>query len=104
MFFYFVYLFVQNHLPHYLSRLGRVLLYFAGELLKLAAELLREGLHTAEILEGYSVAYIKAQEILPSLVCHTVTDVRDAKQLAFAIKAVIGSKQYGFEVCRQRNR
>lgn len=70
----------------------------AGELLKLAAELLREGLHTAEILEGYRAAYIKAQEILPSLVCHTVTDVRDAKQLAFAIKTVIGSKQYGFEV------
>ncbi|CAM9234574.1 unnamed protein product [Scytosiphon promiscuus] len=68
-----------------------------GELLKLAAELLREGLHTAEILEGYRAAYIKAQEILPTLVCHTVTDVRDAKQLAFAIKTVIGSKQYGFE-------
>ena len=70
----------------------------AGELLNLAAELLREGLHTAEILEGYRAAYIKAQEILPSLVCHTVTDVRNAKQLAFAIKTVIGSKQYGFEV------
>lgn len=70
----------------------------SGELLKLAAELLREGLHTAEILEGYRAAYIKAQEILPTLVCHTVTDVRDAKQLAFAIKTVIGSKQYGFEV------
>ncbi|CAM9650222.1 unnamed protein product [Ectocarpus fasciculatus] len=68
-----------------------------GELLKLAADLLREGLHTAEILEGYRAAYIKAQEILPSLVCHTVADVRDPKQLAFAIKTVIGSKQYGFE-------
>ncbi|CAN0136196.1 unnamed protein product, partial [Laminaria digitata] len=69
----------------------------AGELLKLAAELLREGLHTAEILEGYRAAYIKTQTILPTLVCHTVADVRDKKQLAFAIKAVIGSKQYGFE-------
>ncbi|CAN0106406.1 unnamed protein product, partial [Ectocarpus sp. 12 AP-2014] len=68
-----------------------------GELLKLAADLLREGLHTAEILEGYRAAYIKTQEILPSLVCHTVADVRDPKQLAFAIKTVIGSKQYGFE-------
>lgn len=70
----------------------------AGELLKLAAELLREGLHTAEILEGYNAAYVKAQEILPTLVCHSVKDVRDAKQLAFAVKSVIGSKQYGFEV------
>ena len=69
-----------------------------GELLKLAAELLREGLHTAEILEGYRTAYMKAQEILPTLVCHTVKNVRDSKELAFAIKTVIGSKQYGFEV------
>lgn len=68
-----------------------------GELLKLAAELLREGLHTAEILEGYRAAYAKAQEVLPSLVCHTVSDMRDEKQLAFAIKTTIGSKQYGFE-------
>ncbi|CAM9857273.1 unnamed protein product [Ascophyllum nodosum] len=68
-----------------------------GELLKLAAELLREGLHTAEILEGYRTAYMKAQEILPTLVCHTVKNVRDSKELAFAIKTVIGSKQYGFE-------
>lgn len=71
---------------------------FAGELLKLAADLLREGLHTAEILEGYQAAYLKVQGILPSLVCHTVKDVRSKDQLAFAIKAVIGSKQYGFEV------
>lgn len=69
-----------------------------GELLRLAAELLREGLHTAEILEGYRAAYIKAQEILPDLVCHTVKDVRDPQQLSAAIKTVIGSKQYGFEV------
>eukprot|EP00904_Undaria_pinnatifida_P004243 jgi/Undpi1/1381/HiC_scaffold_11.g04773.m1 len=68
-----------------------------GELLKLAAELLREGLHTAEILEGYRAAYIQAQAVLPTLVCHTVADVRDKKQLTFAIKGVIGSKQYGFE-------
>lgn len=59
---------------------------------------MREGLHTAEILEGYRAAYVKAQEILPTLVCHTIEDVRDQKQVTFAIKAVIGSKQYGFEV------
>lgn len=34
--------------------------------------------------------------------CHTVTDMRDPKQLAFAIKTVIGSKQYGFEVRRNK--
>lgn len=77
---------------------SRNLSSFAGELLKLAADLLREGLHTAEILEGYQAAYLKVQDILPSLVCHTVKDVRSKDQLAFAIKAVIGSKQYGFEV------
>jgi T-complex protein 1 subunit theta len=69
----------------------------AGEMLLLAAELLRQGLHTAEILEGYKRAYAKAQEILPSLVCHTVTDVRNREQVTFAIKTCLASKQYGFE-------
>ncbi|CAN0229270.1 unnamed protein product, partial [Discosporangium mesarthrocarpum] len=70
---------------------------FTGELLQLAGELLQEGLHTAEVLEGYRSAYVKVQEVLPTLVCHTIRDVRDGAQLAFAIKSVLGSKQYGFE-------
>lgn len=63
-----------------------------------AGELLRQGLHTAEILEGYKRAFEKCMEELPSLVCHTVQDVRDKAQLVYAIKTTLASKQYGFEV------
>eukprot|EP00953_Heterococcus_sp_UTEX-ZZ885_P016326 9181-Heterococcus_DN1.PRE.2 len=62
-----------------------------------AGELLRQGLHTAEILEGYKRAFEKCMEELPSLVCHTVEDVRDKAQLVYAIKTTLASKQYGFE-------
>jgi len=70
---------------------------FAGELLKLAEDLLRNGLHTAEIVSGYQRALEKTFEILPSLVVKTVENVRDPAQLRAAIKAVLATKQYGYE-------
>lgn len=70
---------------------------FAGELLRHAEELIRNGLHTAEIVEGYQRAYDKALKILPELVVDSVTDVRDKAQLKKGIKAVISTKQYGYE-------
>jgi len=70
---------------------------FAGELLKLAEELIRNGLHPAEIVTGYQRAYQKALEILPELVIKTVEDVRDPVQLTAAIKSVLSTKQFGYE-------
>lgn len=70
---------------------------FAGELLKLAEELLKNGLHTSEIVTGYQRAYDKTLEILPSLVVKTVQNIRDPAELKLAIKSVIGTKQYGYE-------
>lgn len=70
---------------------------FAGELLKLAGELLSDGLHTAEIVSGYNRAYQKTLEILPQLVVKTVTDVRDTEEMEKAIKSVLSTKQYGYE-------
>jgi T-complex protein 1 subunit theta len=70
---------------------------FAGELLKNAESLIKEGLHTAEIVEGYQRAYEKALEILPTLVVKSVTDIRDRAQMVEAIKSVIASKQFGYE-------
>ncbi|CAM9573539.1 unnamed protein product, partial [Heterosigma akashiwo] len=37
---------------------------FAGELLKLATDLLRMGLHTSEIVEGYRRAYEHCKEVM----------------------------------------
>lgn len=70
---------------------------FAGELLKHAEELIRNGLHTSEIVEGYQRAYEKALLILPELVVDTVENVRDATQLQRGIKAVLATKHYGYE-------
>lgn len=70
---------------------------FAGELLKLAEDLLRSGLHTAEIVTGYQRALEKTFEILPSLVVKTITDIRDPVQLKEAVKSVLATKQYGYE-------
>jgi T-complex protein 1 subunit theta len=66
-------------------------------MLKMAEDLIRQGLHTSEIVNGYLRAYEKTLEILPTLVCKTITDVRERDQLFAGIKSVISTKQYGFE-------
>lgn len=70
---------------------------FAGELLKLAEDLLRSGLHTAEIVTGYQRALDKTFEILPELVVKTIQNIRDPKELKEAVKSVLATKQYGYE-------
>ncbi|XP_059475023.1 T-complex protein 1 subunit theta [Neocloeon triangulifer] len=70
---------------------------FAGALLEAAEDLLRMGLTPTEVVEGYELALEKALEILPTLVCKEVKDLRDAKQVEEALKTAISSKQYGQE-------
>jgi T-complex protein 1 subunit theta len=70
---------------------------FGGELLNLAESLLRQGLHTAEIVEGYQRAYNKVLELLPTLVVKSVTDIRDEQEMKVVIKPIIATKQYGYE-------
>ncbi|GAB0091090.1 chaperonin containing TCP1 subunit 8 [Sergentomyia squamirostris] len=68
-----------------------------GALLTESEELLRLGVTTSEIVEGYEKALVKVQEILPELVCHEIKDCRDFAQAKEAIRASIMSKQYGNE-------
>ena len=70
---------------------------FGGELLKLAEDLIRDGLHTSEIVTGYQRAYEKALELLPTLVVKSVQNVRDREEMIGAIKSVIATKQSGYE-------
>ena len=65
--------------------------------MKLAEDLLRSGLHTAEIVTGYQRALEKTFEILPTLVVKTVQNIRDPIELKEAIKSVLATKQYGYE-------
>jgi len=69
----------------------------AGELLRLAADLLQEGLHPSEIVAGYKTAFDYTLETLPKLVCHRVEDPRDPVALKRAIKSVLMAKQLGHE-------
>ncbi|XP_036333003.1 T-complex protein 1 subunit theta-like [Rhagoletis pomonella] len=70
---------------------------FAGALLEAAEELLRLGITTSEIADGYEKALEKALEILPKLVCHEIEDYRDVNKVTECLKTAIMSKQYGQE-------
>lgn len=71
----------------------------AGELLELAEELLKNGLHISEVISGYKVASAKAIEHLDTLVTKTAdaSVFADARALAQCIESVIASKQWGNE-------
>ncbi|XP_046977855.1 T-complex protein 1 subunit theta [Vanessa cardui] len=69
----------------------------SGALLEAAEELLRLGVTTSEIAEGYERALDKCLEILPELVCHEIKDCKNFDDVVNSIKPAIMSKQYGNE-------
>lgn len=74
--------------------------YITGELLTLAENLLRIGVHPSEVVEGYKKAAdtaMKALEDLASSHGYTLENPRDEKELAKALVPVIAAKQAGFE-------
>jgi T-complex protein 1 subunit theta len=70
---------------------------FAGELLKTSEDLLKQGLHTAEVVSGFQRAYERTLELLPSMVARTLDNIRDKEQMVAGVKSVISTKQYGYE-------
>ncbi|KAI5646020.1 TCP-1/cpn60 chaperonin family domain-containing protein [Phthorimaea operculella] len=69
----------------------------SGALLEAAEELLRLGVTTSEIAEGYENALDKCLEILPELVCHEIKDFKSIEAVTKGIMPAIMSKQYGNE-------
>lgn len=69
----------------------------AGELLKKAEELIRMGLKTSEIAQGFERAGKYALEVLEELEVDKVEDIRDQAELAKAIRTVVAAKQSGSE-------
>ncbi|KFY27347.1 hypothetical protein V493_03555 [Pseudogymnoascus sp. VKM F-4281 (FW-2241)] len=69
----------------------------AGELLKKAEDLLRMGLKTSDIVQGYERAQKYALEVLDELTVDKVEDMRSQKELSKAIRTVVASKQCGSE-------
>uniref|UniRef100_A0A383VL87 CCT-theta n=1 Tax=Tetradesmus obliquus TaxID=3088 RepID=A0A383VL87_TETOB len=76
-----------------------LVLTLAGELLGNAEVLLRDGLHTSEIAEGYQRASDKALSVLESLVLPgtDTLDVKDKAAVALRLRGAISSKQLGYE-------
>lgn len=75
---------------------------FAGELLTKAEELLKLGVHPSEIVDGYKKASVKAYAELEALASSKgaaprLEDPRDRAQLIAVLRAVIASKQGGYE-------
>lgn len=55
------------------------------------------GLHPSEILIGYEKAGKLVQDEIEKMVCYTVKDIHDEKEVLRCMKASIASKQYGLE-------
>ncbi|KAL9124618.1 MAG: hypothetical protein Q9217_006063 [Psora testacea] len=68
-----------------------------GEMLKKAEELLRMGLKTSDVVQGFELAQGEALKCLNQLVVDKVADARSQKELAKAIRTVVASKQSGSE-------
>lgn len=76
-----------------------LVLTLAGELLGNAEVLLRDGLHTAEIADGYQRAADKALQVLDGLVLSgtDTLDVKDKAAVALRLRGSVSSKQIGYE-------
>mmetsp|Transcript_11966 Transcript_11966/g.35927 ORF Transcript_11966/g.35927 Transcript_11966/m.35927 type:complete len:556 (-) Transcript_11966:2647-4314(-) len=72
---------------------------FAGELLANAEGLLRDGLHTSEVADGYTRSAAKALDIIDTLVIpgSDKLDVRDRAAVAKRIRGSVSAKQQGLE-------
>ena len=69
---------------------------FAGQLLEKCEELLRQGLYTTDIVEGYRKAGDKLAELLPTLVTKVLEPQElNVVSLAEAIAPVLAAKQFG---------
>jgi T-complex protein 1 subunit theta len=74
-----------------------LILSLAGELMRQAETLLRMGLHTSDIIAGYSKAGEKALQILNDLAVEKVTDLRNKDAVARAMRSAVSSKMFGYE-------
>ncbi|KAA8491814.1 T-complex protein 1 subunit theta [Porphyridium purpureum] len=70
---------------------------FGAQLMSNAALLIKMGLHTAEIIQGYGRAAAFAMTELEAMSIKSVTDPADREQVAVALRSAIASKLFGME-------
>jgi T-complex protein 1 subunit theta len=64
----------------------------AGELLNLASQLIKSGVHPSDILVGYEKAMKKCIELMDQAPKYQITDLRDVHEVSKILKPIIGSK------------
>lgn len=69
----------------------------SGALLEAADELLRLGVTTTEIADGYERALDKCLEILPKLISYEIKDCKNYDEVVKGVRSSIMAKQYGNE-------
>jgi len=69
----------------------------AGELLKGAEDLLKEGIHATDILKGYELAKDKALEKLDTNRVWSCSDVKSVEQITKSIRTAMASRDFGNE-------
>ncbi|KAF7122702.1 hypothetical protein CNMCM5793_000812 [Aspergillus hiratsukae] len=74
-----------------------MVIVLAGELLKKAEELLRMGLKTSDITQGYEKAQNYALKVLEDLEVDRLKELRSQPELCKALRTVVASKQSGTE-------
>ncbi|EAW10427.1 chaperonin-containing T-complex subunit CCT8 [Aspergillus clavatus NRRL 1] len=74
-----------------------LVIILAGELLKKAEELLRMGLKTSDITQGYEKAQNYALKVLEELEVDRLKEMRSQTELSKALRTVVASKQSGTE-------
>jgi len=72
-------------------------LILIGELLQKAETLIHKGLHTSEVIAGYTAAGRKSAELLEGMSVLTIEDPRDPEAIAKILRSVITAKQFGYE-------
>jgi len=72
-------------------------LILVGELLQKAESLIQKGLHTSEVIAGYTAAGRKAVELLEGMGVFTVENPRDETKVSQVLRSIITAKQFGYE-------
>lgn len=67
---------------------------FAGECLNLAAQLIRAGINTKDIVVGFQEALAKTLELLPTLSSSVKIDLNNVESVAKALRTPLSSHQY----------
>ena len=74
-----------------------MVLVLAGSLLEGAEELIRAGLSSTDILEGFDKAAKRVVELLGNLSVFSVENIRDKEVVARALRSSIASKQFPYQ-------